>query len=125
MILRCLHLVINPVSFQNVSVRTLLGEVLPRPSVLSEHGVGPCRSPRAGRIIWKITGRKGSPHVESWRDDPPSCLDHVSPLKERGIADHAVEEKPFITGAYLLSEMVQIVKVHIDRTHIHDRAGDL
>ena len=62
------------------------------------------RTPGSGGIVRKITRRDRLPNVEYRRHDLPACLDHIGPLKERRVADHAVEKQAFVAGAELFAE---------------------
>ncbi len=102
-----------------------LPEVLPLTAITFEQLVRFRRAPRARGIIWKFPRRQSTPDVKNWFNDLPACFDHIGPLEQRGVADHAIEEQAFVARRDLIAKMVEIVKVHIDRTHLYDRSWDL
>src|SRR6476619_229144 len=83
------------------------------------------RAPRASRIIRAVVRRYRLPNIEDRSDDFPACLDHIGTLEKRGVADHAVVKQPLVTGADRLAEMIDVIEIHIDRTHLDDRPRDL
>src|SRR4051812_10394371 len=97
----------------------------PRSPVSLNKHVSFFRTPGAGRIIWKVTSRNRFPNVKNGRNDSPACFDHICPLKKRGVADHAIVKKTFVTCCYLFLEVVAVIEVHVDRAHVNDRTRDL
>src|ERR1700756_4142455 len=94
--------------------RWLVLEVSPVSSVVVQKRVTFLWSPTAGRIIRKTSGRESFPNIQDGADHTPSGLDHVGPLKQRGIPYHAVVQQALVAGAGLLAEVVGVGKVHID-----------
>ena len=100
-------------------------DVLPGTSIGLEQLIRVLRAPGAGRIIGKCPRGKCLPDVEDRVNDAPAGLDHVGTLKQRRIADHTVEEQPFVACTDLLAEVVEVVKIHIDGAHVNDGPWDL
>src|SRR5258706_15387675 len=78
-----------------------------------------------GWVIRKSSWRQTLPDTPPGRDDSPTRLNHIGPLKERGVAAHAVVKQSFIAGAGCLAEIVFVLEIHIHVTDAHDRSGDL
>src|ERR1022692_1017084 len=80
-------------SARHVGRRFRLQELIaidpPSPAVASEQLIRLFGPPGACRIIWKITGSECLPYIQDRGHDAPAGLDHVCPLKQRGVSDHA------------------------------------
>src|SRR5206468_5726090 len=70
----------------------------PVPAVLLDQPVRGGGSPGAGRVVREVARGRPLPCLEDRRRDPPRRLDHVAPVEERGVADHAVVEEALVTG---------------------------
>src|SRR5487761_217750 len=82
------------------------------------------RSPGARGIIGEIPRRQRLPHVENRLHNAPTRLDHVRPLKQRRVTDHAFIEQTLISSARLGAEIIRVAEIHIHGAQLHDRAWD-
>src|ERR1017187_10935225 len=84
----------------------LLASTPPFPAVSSEQLIRLFGPPGACRIIWEITGSQCLPYIQNRSHDAPAGLDHVRPLKQRGVSDHAIVQQPLVTRGRPTSKIV-------------------
>src|SRR5579862_782993 len=99
-------------------------DVTPGAAVAFEQVVGFLGSPGAGSVIREAAGGQRLPDVDDGFNDAPCGFDHVGALEQGGIADHAVVEQAFVTGAVGSAEVAGVVEIHVDQAELHDRAGN-
>src|SRR3954462_6233534 len=103
----------------------LLHHVFPLTAVFCEKAVRFGWAPGAGGVVWKVARRGGAPDVEDWSDNAPGGFDHIGTLEQGRVADHAIVKQTLVAGRDLVAEIIVVVKVHIDRPDIDERAGNL
>ena len=54
-----------------------------------------------------------------------ACANLISALEESRVAYHAVMQQPLVAGARCVTEIIFVIKVHIDRTNFHGGARNL
>ena len=103
------------------------GSVLvdPVPSIPFQQFIRFFRSPGAGGVIGKRTGRQGLPHVQGRLDQAPAGFHHVGSLEQRRVAGPAIQEQAFVPGVGGGPEIVFVLAIHPHRAEFHDRAGQL
>ncbi len=97
----------------------------PRTTLARQQFVGFRRTPASRGVVWKAFGGNRGPHIQYGLNDSPARLDHVRALEQRGVADHAVVQKPFVSRAVRAPEVTRIVKFHVHKTKPHHRTGNL
>src|SRR5436309_15905709 len=103
----------------------LLPRCPPPAPVLLDELIGRGGAPGAGRIVREIARRDGAPDVQDRRGDPPRGLDHVVPMEEGRVADHAVVEQALVAGGGRRLAEIAIAEVEIDRDELDRGAGFL
>src|SRR5215831_16429748 len=83
----------------------------PLPIVRLKQLIGLYWAPCTRRIIWKLSRRQRSPHVQHWIDHAPSRLDHIRALEKRRIPDHAVVKQHLITGVGVGPKILRVFEV--------------
>src|SRR5579872_2584784 len=100
-------------------------EIPPPAAIVLQQLVSFFRPPRAGWVVREMTRRERFPNIENWTDHAPTGLDHIGPLEQRRIADHAIVQQTLVSGAGLRSEVVGVLEIHIDSPQSHDRPRNL
>src|SRR5262249_28019330 len=84
----------------------------PAAAVRLHQRLGGSRTPRAHRVVGKISRRQRVPDVQDRRGDLPGCLDDVGAVEERAVADHRVVQEPLVAGRGARIAQVSIPQVH-------------
>src|SRR5437016_469778 len=78
-------------------------------------------TPCASRIVREVARLQRLPYIEHRRNDTPPGFDHVRPLEQGRISNHAVVEQALVTIAGRRPEVVRVVETHVDGALLHDR----
>src|SRR5262249_10645531 len=100
----------------------LFSDRSPRTSIARQQLIGFCRPPASGRIVRKRFSSKGGPDIEHWLNHVPTRLNHIRTLEQRRIPDHAVMQKPFVSGAVRRPKVAGIVELHVHEAQAYYRA---
>src|ERR1700686_2375030 len=99
----------------------VMSEAPPLPSVAGHEVARTLRAPGAGLIVGTVVGirRMGAPAVEDCRAEAPRLLHLVLACKERGVAEHAVEQQALVRLGRFLEERAAVQEVHVDGADRH------
>src|SRR6185437_6942061 len=103
----------------------LSSQLLPAPSIARHQFIGLFRPPGAAVIIWKILRLRRGPGFQHRSVERPCSLHAVAVRKQRGVAQHRVQQQPLITIGRGGPKCSSVIKVHIHRANSHVRTWDL
>ena len=95
-----------------------------RPSDFEER-VGGRRAPGSGGVVGEVLDGVLRPGFEDGGHESPGGFDAVAMGEEGGVAEHGVEQEALVAVGGGLAEGVGVAEVHVDRSDVHARAGDL
>src|SRR5262249_4679218 len=105
--------------------RVVLFDAAPSAPIALQQLVGFAWSPGARWVVGEAARRQRVPDVKDGLDYGPTRFDHICALEQRGIADHAVAQEPFVSGGVFDTEVAGIIEIHVDESELHDRAWNL
>ena len=74
--------------------------------------LGGGRTPFAGRIVREIDRRMSRPAIDDRLGGLPGRIDHISPVKKRGVSDHAIIKKLFVACCRGDVTKLVVIKIH-------------
>src|SRR5205823_8653469 len=99
--------------------------VFPRTTIFGQQLISLFRSPSPGFVIRKVGWRFRAPGLLNRLDHSPAGFNLISALEESSVAHHAVMQQSLVTGARCVTEIIFVIKVHIDWTNFHCGTGNL